>query len=209
MSATKTTTKATAKKSAKKAANPKKDILTRGREAAAVKAAAKKAGTCAKCGKPQEVIDIDHATKKVTYGCPACDGDRIAEREAERKAADAKAAEEREAARTQAEADAAARAAEAQAAGTTPAPKPPRAKPQMSGLDAAHKVLVEEGKPMNAKDIANLALGRGYWATTGATPHATLYAAMLREVQAKGAKARFVKADRGQFAANTTAEASA
>ena len=36
----------------------------------------------------------------------------------------------------------------------------------------------------------------------GKTPHATLYAAMLREIANKGAKARFKKVDRGLFAFN-------
>ena len=33
------------------------------------------------------------------------------------------------------------------------------------------------------------------------TPEATLYAAMLREIKAKGAEARFVKSERGLFSA--------
>ena len=39
------------------------------------------------------------------------------------------------------------------------------------------------------------ALEKAYWQTKGATPAATLYAAMIREVAAKGAKARFRRAD--------------
>jgi hypothetical protein len=38
----------------------------------------------------------------------------------------------------------------------------------------------------------------------GKTPHATLYSAILREIQVKGDAARFVKAERGKFAARTT-----
>ena len=37
----------------------------------------------------------------------------------------------------------------------------------------------------------------------GKTPHATIYAAMVREIKQKGREARFVKKDRGLFAANT------
>jgi hypothetical protein len=40
------------------------------------------------------------------------------------------------------------------------------------------------------------------WTTKGKTPAATLYAAILREIQKKGSEARFKKVDRGQFALN-------
>jgi len=43
-----------------------------------------------------------------------------------------------------------------------------------SGLDAAARVLAEAGEPMNAKALAETALAKGYWATEGATPWATL-----------------------------------
>ena len=39
-----------------------------------------------------------------------------------------------------------------------------------------------------------------YWSSPkGATPAATLYSAILREINAKGKEARFVKTDRGKF----------
>jgi hypothetical protein len=42
---------------------------------------------------------------------------------------------------------------------------------------------------------------KGYWSSPhGQTPSATLYAALLREVQRKGAAARFVKTGPGRFA---------
>jgi hypothetical protein len=42
---------------------------------------------------------------------------------------------------------------------------------------------------------------KGYWTSPGGkTPDATLYAAILREITAKGKDARFYKADRGKFA---------
>ena len=47
-------------------------------------------------------------------------------------------------------------------------------------------------------DSAERTIAAG-WETKGATPHATLYAAMIREIKAKGKDARFEKADRGQF----------
>ena len=62
-------------------------------------------------------------------------------------------------------------------------------------LDAAVRVLQEAGKPMQCGAIVEQALAKGYWHTKGATPGATLYAAVIREVAAKGAKARFRRAE--------------
>jgi len=62
-------------------------------------------------------------------------------------------------------------------------------------LDAAARVLQEAGKPLQCGDIVKVALDKGYWQTKGATPAATLYAAIIREVAAKGAKARFRRAE--------------
>jgi len=72
---------------------------------------------------------------------------------------------------------------------------------RISGLDLAAKVLAEARRPLPAKDITELVLAAG-WKTNGKTPHATLYAAMIREIAKKGKDARFVKTDRGLFAAN-------
>ena len=75
------------------------------------------------------------------------------------------------------------------------------AKPKrISGLDLAAKVLAKASEPLNAKTIAERAIASG-WKTSGKTPHATLYAAMIREIAKKGKSARFVKTDRGLFAA--------
>lgn len=68
-----------------------------------------------------------------------------------------------------------------------------------SGLDLAAKVLAEAGEPLAAKAIAERAVAAG-WTTSGKTPHATLYAAIIREIAAKGEDARFRKTDRGLFA---------
>ena len=67
-----------------------------------------------------------------------------------------------------------------------------------SGLDLAAKVLKEAKEPLKAKTIAERVIAAG-WKTRGATPHATLYAAMIREIKAKRKEARFEKVDRGQF----------
>jgi len=69
----------------------------------------------------------------------------------------------------------------------------------MSGLEAAAKVLAEAGEPLNCKTIVERAIAKGYWKTGGKTPSATVYAAILREIQKKGDASRFAKADRGMF----------
>jgi hypothetical protein len=41
---------------------------------------------------------------------------------------------------------------------------------------------------------------KGYWKSPGGqTPHATLYSAILREINTKGKDARFKKVERGKF----------
>lgn len=71
---------------------------------------------------------------------------------------------------------------------------------RMSALDAAARVLREMGHPMRAKELIEEMASAGLWESPGGkTPHATLYAAMLREINAKGAAARFRKIDRGRF----------
>ncbi len=76
------------------------------------------------------------------------------------------------------------------------------AKPKrVSAIDAAAQVLHKSGEPMNARDLIAAMTKQGLWTSpNGKTPHATLYAAMLREISAKGAKARFKKTGRGLFA---------
>jgi hypothetical protein len=74
---------------------------------------------------------------------------------------------------------------------------------KLSALDAAAKVLGEAGEPMNAKGMIDAMAEKGYWTSPGGkTPHATLYSAILREINTKGKDARFKKTERGQFAAN-------
>lgn len=76
---------------------------------------------------------------------------------------------------------------------------PAKADKPMSGLDAAAKVLSEAKEPMSAKQIVETMLTKGTWKTSGATPHTTIYAAMIREIAAKGGDARFKKTARGRF----------
>jgi len=44
-------------------------------------------------------------------------------------------------------------------------------------------------------------LAKGMWTTGGKTPAATIYSAMLREIDAKPGESRFTKTGRGLFAA--------
>ena len=76
-----------------------------------------------------------------------------------------------------------------------------------SAISAAAQVLRETGQPMNCKTLIEEMGTKGYWTSPGGkTPHATLYSAILREIDVKGDKARFKKTDRGQFAYNAAAE---
>ncbi len=76
----------------------------------------------------------------------------------------------------------------------------PKTEKRLSGLDAAAHVLKESKEPMNAQAIVAAMASRGLWSSPGGkTPHATIYAAMVREIKVKGRDARFVKKDRGMF----------
>ena len=72
---------------------------------------------------------------------------------------------------------------------------------KLSCVTAAIKVLSESTEPLNAKEIIDAMVAKGYWTSPGGkTPHATLYSAILREM-AKGDASRFVKSERGRFTA--------
>jgi len=73
------------------------------------------------------------------------------------------------------------------------------AKPKrVSALDAAAEVLKKAGQPMRSQAMIAAMAEQGLWTSpAGKTPHATLYAAILREIGAKGGEARFRKTDRG------------
>ncbi len=75
---------------------------------------------------------------------------------------------------------------------------------KLSALDAAAKVLGKTGQAMTCKEMIAAMASKGYWTSPGGkTPDATLYAAILREMQTKGEQARFIKAERGKFALKT------
>ena len=74
---------------------------------------------------------------------------------------------------------------------------------KLSALDAAAQVLAKSDKPMNCQELIETMGAKKLWSSPGGkTPHATLYAAMLREITTKGKEARFKKVERGQFAAS-------
>lgn len=73
---------------------------------------------------------------------------------------------------------------------------------RISALEAAAQVLAASKEPMRAKDLIAAMAEQGLWSSpSGKTPEATLYAAMIREIAAKGTDARFRKVERGLFAA--------
>ena len=81
-----------------------------------------------------------------------------------------------------------------------PKPEPKKAR-KMGALDAAAIVLADAGKPMRSKDLIAEMAKLGLWTSPGGkTPEATLYAAILREIGAKGTAARFARAGKGEFA---------
>ena len=71
----------------------------------------------------------------------------------------------------------------------------------MSALEAAALALAETGKAMTPKEMIGVMAARGWWSSPGGkTPHATLYSAIMREVDEKGETSRFRKAAPGRFA---------
>ncbi|HEX4055482.1 MAG TPA: winged helix-turn-helix domain-containing protein [Tepidisphaeraceae bacterium] len=81
------------------------------------------------------------------------------------------------------------------------------AKPKkLSAIDAAAQVLAETNQPMNTREMITAMGEKNLWMSPGGkTPHATLYSAILREINTKGNESRFTKTERGKFAANSAA----
>jgi hypothetical protein len=81
------------------------------------------------------------------------------------------------------------------------AAKEPESK-KVGALDAAAQILAASKEPLNCKAMIEAMAKKGLWTSPGGkTPHATLYSAIIREIALKGKESRFVKKDRGQFAA--------
>ena len=75
---------------------------------------------------------------------------------------------------------------------------------KLSAIDAAAQVLGESKDPLNTKEMVEAMSAKKYWTSPGGkTPHATLYSAILREIQKKGDDARFQKVERGRFTLTT------
>ena len=73
---------------------------------------------------------------------------------------------------------------------------------RVGALDAAAQVLAASEVPMRAKEMVAAMESKGLWKSPGGkTPEATLFAAIIREIAAKGPKARFKKHERGVFVA--------
>jgi hypothetical protein len=81
--------------------------------------------------------------------------------------------------------------------------KAKEAKPKkMSCLDAAAKVLADAGAAMTTGEMIDAMGKANLWSSpNGRTPAATLYSAVLREINTKGTQSRFTKTERGKFAA--------
>ena len=91
----------------------------------------------------------------------------------------------------------------------TPPPAEPTAAKKYSALDAAALVLRETGQPLSCPELILQMAAKGYWTSPkGKTPSSTLYAAMMREANVKGAASRFEKTGPGRFAYRPDAERS-
>ena len=79
--------------------------------------------------------------------------------------------------------------------------KPAKEK-KLSAIDAAAQVLAGSKEPMNCKELVEAMAAKSLWTSPGGqTPWATLYSAIIREIALKGKESRFVKSERGKFAA--------
>jgi hypothetical protein len=81
---------------------------------------------------------------------------------------------------------------------------------RVSALDAAVEVLKASDAPMRAKEMVEAMAARGLWSSpNGKTPEATLYSAILREINKAveaGTISRFRKTERGLFTYNAAAK---
>lgn len=68
-------------------------------------------------------------------------------------------------------------------------------------LNAAYEILATSDKAMTTREIVSEAIRIGLWHGEGKTPHATLHAALSRDIKAYGKDSRFIKGARGKFAA--------
>jgi len=70
---------------------------------------------------------------------------------------------------------------------------------KLSQIEAAAKVLARTKKPMTCRELVEAMQAKRLWKSPGGkTPHATLYASILRDLK-KGKDARFKKTAPGKF----------
>lgn len=82
-----------------------------------------------------------------------------------------------------------------------PAKVQPALKP-LGALSAASQVLRAAKAPMSCGELIEAMASKKLWVSPGGkTPANTLHAALMKEINTKGAEARFAKAERGKFAA--------
>ena len=92
---------------------------------------------------------------------------------------------------------------------TAKAPRARKTKPageakpkKLSAIDAAAQLLAGSKEPMNTRQMIEAMAAKGLWTSPGGkTPHATLYSAILREINEKGKDSRFTKTERRKFTA--------
>lgn len=78
---------------------------------------------------------------------------------------------------------------------------PSRTKEKLTALGAAVRVLEETRQPMSCQELIAAMAAKGYWRSpSGKTPHATLSAAIKREIEVKQKESRFKKTAPGRFA---------
>jgi len=83
-----------------------------------------------------------------------------------------------------------------------PSGKGGKPKGKMSMLDAAAEILKTAKEPLCCKDICRSIFEKKLAESSGRTPHATISAAMGREIKVLGKNSRFRRADRGRFELN-------
>ncbi len=81
-------------------------------------------------------------------------------------------------------------------------PTEPKADKKLSCLDAAAQVLKDSNEPMQCKAMIDAMSAAKLWTSDAPTPAATLYSAILREIQKRGLESRFTKTERGHFTLN-------
>jgi hypothetical protein len=75
---------------------------------------------------------------------------------------------------------------------------------KLGALSAAAKVLSESDLSLNCQELVEKMAAKGLWSSPGgATPHATLHAAISREIKVKGKESRFAKTGPGKFTCNS------